>query len=301
MELQRWQARPLGEATHRLGEGPHWDAERGRLSWVDIVAGELWVDEGDGEQRVSFGEDLGVAVPHQEGGWVCGLSGGIARVAEDGTLLHRVPLEPAGVRMNDGKCDSAGRFFVGSKAQDNAPGAGNLWRLDLDGTVSRVIEGLTIANGLGWSPDDQVMYVTDSAPGRIDAFRYDVASGALTERRTFLQAEEGDGSPDGLAVDAEGCLWVAFWAAGAVRRYAPDGRLVGQVDVPASLTTSCAFAGPALQTLVITSAWDELTEAERAEQPLAGRRFVAEVGVAGRPGQPCGVPDGPWAQAVAAS
>ena len=293
-----WVAEPVGDPRHRLGEGPHWDAARERLSWVDIPRGELWVE---GSEPLVLGDDLGVAVPHEAGGWTCGLGRGIALVSEQGEVLHRTEVEPEGVRMNDGKCDRLGRFFVGSKAHDNAAGAGTLWRLDLDGTITPVVRGLTISNGLGWSLDDTTMYVTDSAVGRIDAYDYDLASGRLGARRPFFEAADDQGSPDGLTVDAEGCLWVAFWGAGRVRRFSPAGELMVEVRVAASHTTSCAFTGADLGALAITTAWDELTAEQRAAEPDAGRRFVVQVGSSGLPGEPCRVSSAPWRAQTAAS
>lgn len=289
MTRATWTAAPVGEERHRLGEGPHWDASRGRLSWVDIVAGSLWEQQDGTTRTTALGEALGVAVPHVDGGWVCGLGQGIALVGDGGEVLRRVQLEDEDVRMNDGKCDARGRFFVGSKAHDNRPGAGSLWRLALDGSVTKALDGLTISNGLGWSPDRTTMYVTDSAPGRVDAYDYDLATGELGARRPFLQLPDGDGSPDGLAVDAAGDVWVAVWGAGEVRRYAPSGEQTGLVQVGSSLVTSCAFAGADLTSLAITTAWDELTDEQRAQQPDAGRRYVADVGVAGTAGEPCRV------------
>jgi len=282
-----WTAVPVGDERHRLGEGPHWDAEQGRLSWVDIAAGALWVQQDGTTRSWALGEPLGVAVPHADGGWVCGLGRGIAVVDDSGTVLRRVELEPAEVRMNDGKCDPRGRFFVGSKAHDNSPGAGSLWRLALDGSVTRALDGLTISNGLGWSPDGTTMYVTDSLPGRVDAYAYDLQTGELGDRRPFLALAPGDGSPDGLAVAAAGDVWVAVWGGGEVRRFAPTGEQTGVVRVGSSLVTSCAFTGADLTTLTVTTAWDELTDEQRAQEPDAGRRYVAEVGVRGTAGEPC--------------
>jgi sugar lactone lactonase YvrE len=295
MESAVWVARPVGQGRHQLGEGPHWDAGRTRLSWVDIVTGALWVQDGPEASSLVLGEPLGVAVPHADGGWVCGLGRGVAHVADDGAVVQRVDLEPVGVRMNDGKCDRLGRFFVGSKALDNREGAGCLWRLDLDGSVSRVLSGLTIANGLGWSPDDTTMYVTDSASGSIDAYAYDLAMGTLGAGRPFLRLGPGEGAPDGLAVDATGHLWVAVWGGREVRRFSPAGELAGVVRVGVSLPTSCAFTGASLTTLTITTAWDELTDVQRAGEPDAGRLHQAEVGIPGTPGQPCRVARASWA------
>ncbi len=290
--VRRWAAQPMGQASFRLGEGPHWDAARGRLSWVDIPSGALWVD--GVELPLLLGEDLGVAVPHEGGGWVCGLGRGIALVDGEGGVLQHLLLERPGVRMNDGKCDRRGRLFVGSKAHDNEPGAGSLWRLDLDGSVQQVLSGLTISNGLGWSPDDSTFYVTDSARGRIDAYPYDLATGTLGEPRPFLELAPDEGAPDGLAVDVAGDVWTALWGGHQVRRYSAAGELTGVVELSASLVTSCTFTGPDLTTLAITTAWDELTDEQRAAEPNAGKRFVAEVGVPGQAGEPCRAVTSTW-------
>ncbi len=266
-------------STYQLAEGPHWDPRRGRLSWVDIATGSLWEVDGDDpavEPRLVLrgSEPLGVAVPHEDGGWLLGRGRGVVLVDDDGVTLEELELEAEGVRMNDGKVDPAGRFWVGSKAHDNAPGRGRLFRLDLDGSAHQVLEGLTITNGLGWSPDGATMYVTDSGAGTIDAYDLDAATGELHGGRSFVALEADLGAPDGLTVDAEGHVWVAVWGGGRVRRYAPDGSLVAEVAVAASHTSSCAFAGRDLATLVITTAWDELEPAQRADEPDAGRVFV---------------------------
>ncbi|MGC4109753.1 MAG: SMP-30/gluconolactonase/LRE family protein [Nocardioides sp.] len=173
-----------------------------------------------------------------------------------------------------------GRFWVGSKAHDNTSGAGSLFRVDLDGTVTRVRTGLTIANGLGWGPDGTTMYVTDSGAGTIDAHDYDVESGRLGPPRAFLRLPAEEGSPDGLTVDADGCLWVAVWGGSEVRCYAPDATLVTRVQVGASHVTSCAFVGAGLENLAITTAQDELTAEQLEREPDAGKLHLA--GSAGR-------------------
>lgn len=273
-------ARPCGVGRFDLGEGPFWDATAARLSWVDISRGELWwADLGpDGAPRHptrAFGgpvaTTLGVAVPGTGGGWTCGADGAVLLLDDEGSVLDRLGLEPETVRMNDGACDPAGRFWVGSKAHDNASGAGSLFRVDLDGTVTRVLRGLTIANGLGWSPDGTTMYVTDSAAGAVDAYAYDVDTGELGPSRPLLRLPAAEGAPDGLTVDADGYLWVAVWGGGAVRRYAPDGNLQSGLRVAASHVTSCTFVGSSLTDLVVTTARDELTAEQLAREPDAGR------------------------------
>lgn len=280
MTAQVPRARPCELGRFDLGEGPFWDGAAQRLSWVDIGRGELWW-AGLGPHGApqhptrAFGgpvaATLGVAVPGTSGGWTCGADGAVLLLDDEGAVLDRLELEPPTARMNDGACDPAGRFWVGSKAHDNAAGAGSLFRVDLDGTVTRVLRGLTIANGLGWSTDGTQMYVTDSAAGAVDAYDYDVDTGDLGSSRPLLRLPAGVGAPDGLTVDADGYLWVAVWGGREVRRYAPDGGLQSVVRLATSHVTSCAFVGPALTDLVVTTARDELSAAQLEAEPDAGR------------------------------
>jgi sugar lactone lactonase YvrE len=289
-ENSRWTALPRSLDAYQLGEGPHWDAVGGRTSWVDIAGGGLWAVPGlelDGPAQEVLGgsEPLGVAVPHAEGGWVCGRGRELQLVDDSGAVVTSLELEVDGVRLNDGKVDPAGNFWVGSKAHDNAHGRGRLFRLDRDGTAAVVLEGLTITNGLGWSPDGTTMYVTDSAAGAVRAHDVDLTTGRLGPAQPFVDVDPADGAPDGLTVDADGNVWIAHWGGRCVLRHAPDGRPTGRVDVDATHVTSATFAGPDLRTLVVTTAWDELTAEQRAAEPDAGRVFVAAVGgrgVAGR-------------------
>ncbi|WP_433257091.1 SMP-30/gluconolactonase/LRE family protein [Streptosporangium sp. CA-135522] len=162
--------------------------------------------------------------------------------------------ERPGNRMNDGACDRAGRFFAGTKAEDDAPGAGALYRLDSDRHCERVLDGVTISNGIAWSPDERLLYYVDTPTGRVDVFDYDPGDGRLGERRVF--AEIPRGLPDGITVDARGHVWVALWGGGALVRLRPDGRLDLTVEIPVANVTSCAFGGPDLDVLYVTTAWD---------------------------------------------
>jgi sugar lactone lactonase YvrE len=160
---------------------------------------------------------------------------------------------------------------------------GSLYRLDHDGRVARMVTGVTVSNGIGWSPDGTLMYYVDTLTGRIDVFDFDEAWGTITNRRTFVTVSHRAGHPDGLVVDVDGGVWLALWAGGAIHRYTPDGKMDLAIPLPVTHPTKCAFGGPDGRDLYITSAWIELTDAERAKQPLAGGVFVCRPGVEGQP------------------
>jgi sugar lactone lactonase YvrE len=270
------------ESTVTLGEGSRWHSSTGELLWVDITGGMLFrefVDDAGHLTRVATHEasmPVGAVAPVAAiGGWVLAAGRGFAYLPEDGPL--RVVAETdavAGARMNDGACDRRGRFWAGAVAHDLAPGASSLYRLDGDGSVSPVLRGLTISNGIGWSPDGSTMYLADSGPGCVFAFDFDEPAGELSSRRVLIELDAGEGVPDGLTVDDQGCLWVAVYGGSEVRRYSPSGALLERVPVPARQVTSCCFGGPLGTTLFITTARERFGEDESREQPLAGSVFA---------------------------
>jgi sugar lactone lactonase YvrE len=271
-----------------------WDGARDELLWVDIPAGLVRraAVSPDGVltelARHRGGDTVGFVVPVVAGGWLLGADGGFTFLAEDGTARVLIDLageggspEDGGTRMNDGGCDRAGRFFAGTMAFDERPGAGALYRLDLDGTVTTVLDGLSISNGLGWAPDDRTVYLADSGPGLVWAFDYDLGSGDFTRKRVLVDFGDQDGVGDGLTVDDEGCIWTAVWGGGQVRRWSPDGDLLAVVDLPVPQVSSCAFAGPNRDLLVISTSAEGLSDEARAAQPDAGRLFTARPGLNG--------------------
>lgn len=273
-----------------LGESPRWDAATGKLLWVDIEARAVHVfDPPAGDDRsIPLGNRVGAVAPMRTGGVLVALADRLAVLdLEDESVrtLVEIPHGP-GVRLNDGVCDPAGRLWVGSTALDFAPGAGALYRYSSDGGLDRMLDEVTISNGLGWSTDGGTMYYIDSMAYRVDAFDYDLATGAISERRPFAVIERGAGIPDGLAVDDEGGVWVALWGRAAIRRYSPEGELERVLAVPAHNVTACCFGGGDGRSLYVTSASVDLSEEKRRELPLAGSVFVAEAGVSGPPAQP---------------
>lgn len=272
------------DARSAHGEGPAWDAAAGRLVWVNITASTVQEYRPDGGSRQwDIGEHVGAAAPRASGGMVLAVRSGFAALGEDGSVspLARVEADNPETRMNDGKCDPQGRFWAGTMAYAQTPGAGSLYRLDPDGSVRTMVTPVTISNGLGWSPDGGVMYYADTPTGGVDAFDFDAPTGAIASRRRMITIEHADGSPDGLTVDDEGGIWVALWQGGAVRRYHPDGSLDVIVEVPASQVTSCAFGGKRGDELYITTAAGGLSPEQRAAQPHAGGLFRCSPGVTG--------------------
>ncbi|GAA4444778.1 hypothetical protein GCM10023148_51750 [Actinokineospora soli] len=193
-----------------------------------------------------------------------------------GGTLSTVVEVPNPDRFNDGKCDPAGRFLAGTIAPE---GEAALHRLDPDLTTTELLSGLTVSNGLAWSPDGATLYHADTPTHRIDAYAYDVASGSLGPRRSLVEIPDHQGAPDGMTVDADGCVWVALWGGGAVHRYTPDGRLDRRIETPVAKPSSVAFGGPGLTTLFITSAGGPSDPGN----PLGGALFAVDPGVTGLP------------------
>jgi len=262
------------------GEGPVWSDSWGGLRCVDMLAGDVLSFDGDGTvRRRHVGAVAAALRPRRGGGAVIAVERGFALEDADGTLTTLDPVwSDPGVRMNEGGCDPDGRFWCGSMAYDQAPGAAALYRLDPDGSVRPVIAGVTISNGLDWTPDGALAYYDDTATHRIDVFDYDRDTG-LTGRRPFVRLPD-DGNPDGLTVDAEGGVWVALFGGGAVHRYTPAGVLDVVIEVPTPQVTACTFGGPRRDQLFITTSREGMAP---DDDPLAGSLFHADVGVAGQP------------------
>jgi sugar lactone lactonase YvrE len=273
------------KADAELGEGPVWDARSSRLAWVDILSTRiLLTDVGTGETDVIQAPlQVGAIAPRAAGGFVAALQDGFW-VVGDGPPRRIAAIAEARpeLRFNDGKCDPAGRFWAGTMAYDQAPGAGALYRLVAGGQATRMLDHVTISNGLAWSLDGATMYYVDTPTQRIDAFSFATATGEISNRRPAVQIAAELGKPDGMTIDAEGGLWVALWGGAAVHRYL-EGRLDRVIRLPVSQPTSCAFGGADLDELYVTSAWEGLSSTEREAQPLAGAVFRVRPGVRGLP------------------
>jgi sugar lactone lactonase YvrE len=275
------------EVHAQLGEGPVWDEQLQKLSFVDIVGQRVHTfSPATGEQHTfEAGRPVGAVVLREDGGLVLAAHDAFYLAERDGSLIEQFgdfSLDGEVVRFNDGKVDPQGRFYAGTMHWHQTEIIGALYMLDGDGNVTVVLEEVGISNGLAWSADGKTMYYIDTPRHLLDAFDVDPESGALSNRRVI--AEFPDCSPDGMAIDVEGCLWVACWGGKRVERIDPsNGERMAIVRVPATNTSSAAFGGPNLDDLYITTAREGLDDTQLAAEPHAGDLFVAHPGVSGPP------------------
>jgi sugar lactone lactonase YvrE len=279
----------LDRHSSRLGEGPVWDWRTGEVVWVDIlgrVVHALALETG-AKRLVATPTHVGAVVPRRTPGigWLALLAAGPALLDEDGGVTRLGTFAEANgdqdevaIRANDAKCDPRGRCIIGTTSYAGVPHGAALYRLDPDEHVPvKLLDGTTISNGLAWSADGRTMYFIDSPTQRVDAYAYHLDTGMVSDCRTVVEIPASAGLPDGMAIDADGCLWVAIWGGGAIHRYTPGGRLDRVVKLPCARVTSCAFVGESLDRLVVTTATHGLDRPE----PLAGSLFIVDPGVRG--------------------
>lgn len=268
-----------------LGEGPVWVARERALYWVDIKGLKINRFDPVTRQKTSWSTPfrVGSIAPRAAGGFVSGSERGLVLIDAEFThfdIIADPEQHLPGNRYNDGALDLAGHFWAGTMDDAEEQATGALYRLDADLRWSREDEGYQITNGPAFSPDGRFLYHTDSAARAI--YRFELgANGSLTGKTLFARFAQADGHPDGMTVDCEGCLWVAFWDGWCVRRLSPDGIPVLQLALPVQRPTSCTFGGTDLRQLFITSATIGLDDAARVAQPLAGGLFMVDVGVSG--------------------
>lgn len=284
-----FQVQCLTESRSLLGEGPTWSPRDSALYWVDILTPSVHrYDTQKGEDtEVKVGSMVSVAIPKSTGGLLVATPGGLMTLDMDSKSLsffcHPESDRPSN-RYNDGKCDRMGRLWIGTLDMGTAANRGNLFRVDSDGSWKKMDSGFTVANGLGWSPDNKVMYFADTPRRTIYAYDFDLLSGNISNRRPFITLDANDGTPDGLTIDEDGCLWVAIWDAWRVTRYSPQGQAMTNIKMPVPRPTSCCFGGANLDTLYVTSASVRLNEEALASAPLSGSLFSIRIpGVRGLP------------------
>lgn len=276
-------------AGAELAEGPLWNEAESRLYWTSILAGEIHRFD-----PVS-GRDESFAVGHLAGSFASTRSGGLVAACEDG--FYRLTLKEGRAearflcdpgrqrsyqRFNDGKCDPAGRFLAGTIRQGDTPGA--LYSLAPDGSCTQLLDNISVANGIAFSPDGGTLYYIDSPTRVVMAYDYDPPSGCLGAGRVCVEIADGEAVPDGMTVDENGNLWIALWLGWKVVCHEPrGGKRLAEIPLPVARVSSCAFGGSDYRTLFITTAWERTDAAERAAQPMAGDLFAADPDARGLP------------------
>ena len=268
-----------------LGEGPFWDSKKSRLHWVDIIGKKIISQNLDGSNIHALEVDgnPGCVVLSDDGTMVAGVDNQISSLDGGGNLSKVLAdtNEGSGLRFNDGKCDPSGRFWVGSMDRKEKNKLGSLYSWNsIEGLVNRE-QGLTVSNGMGWSPDNSLFYYIDSPTREVSVYDFDLSTGSIKNKRRFISFSEEDGFPDGMTIDNEGRLWIAFWGGSKIMCVNPDSKAIEEVvSFPVSKITSCAFGGEKMDQLFITSAKVQVNE---EDEPMAGKTFVVSPGVKGQP------------------
>jgi sugar lactone lactonase YvrE len=269
------------DAGALLGEGPIWDERERVLHWVDVDHDTLHtLDPASGRQSSMHCAGRVTSIALRENGGLLVAHDHSVSVLDGETLEPFAADFAVGARTNDGAVDPRGRYLIGTCAPEGEPGGGALYRVDPDASVTKLLDGVDISNGIDWSLDGRTMIYVDSLAHGVDAFDYDLDTGEISNRRRIAPIDESLGDPDGLTLDAEGAIWLAIWGGSCVRRYSLDGELLDELRVPAHQPTSCIFGGDDFSTLYVTSARTGLDE----PGPHCGALFAFRgLGVRGRP------------------
>jgi len=270
------------DAQATLGEGPAWDAKTQTLYWIDILEKRIYA----GREIIAQLDDyIGCVAPCKNGHLILGRRASIVDFEPGSakeTVLHTLS-EPAHNRVNDGKCDPAGRLIFGSMDFYKQKPSGFLYSYDGNNTT-QLLDGIRISNGLAWSVDYKTLYYIDTPTREIKAFDYDISSGKIANPRVIIRVAESLGWPDGMTSDMDGNLWIAMWGGAQVAKWNPNsGKLLDSISVPALHTSSCVFGGRDMNELYITSALDEMSETDLKKYPLSGGLFKVITDVEGMP------------------
>lgn len=286
----RLEAQPLVEARSHHAEGPCWDPGANLFLWVDQYQGLVRRTTVDARSLsagdvtdLDLGAPVGAVVPHADGGWLVAAGTEVVHVTADGRrtpVADVLPDDGVRRRWNDGKVDPLGRFWAGSITYDQTPGAAALYLLER-GRTTVVLPSVTVSNGMAWTPDGATMYYIDTPTQEVR--RFAVAGAELRDEGPVVRIDPDDGSPDGMTIDDEGCLWVAVWGGGEVRRFAPSGELLARVHVDAPQVSSCAFGGPDRDVLFVTTSQENYDDAQSRRHAQAGKVFAVRPGVTGPP------------------
>lgn len=272
-----------------LGEGPVWDQKRQQLFWVDIEGCFLngYFPLSNKSDKWAFKKTLGAALPKEDGKILLALESGLTTFdVENLELVHHRTLESKDpqMRFNDGKCDSLGNLWIGTMHKQFLPNSGNLYKVSPTMDTAIAIEGTTISNGLGWSPNNGKFYFIDTPTHELVSYDFDDSVGSIRNKKSLFKIPKSYGSPDGMCVDREGMLWIAHWEGNCVRRWNPEnGKVLETIKVDAPLVTSCCFGGKDLDILYITTARSGMSEKRLKEYPLSGGLFFHKAKVGGLP------------------
>ena len=280
------EAEPVLSVHNALGEGPLWHPGQRALYWVDIGAQSVhrWQPDGGAHEVFVFTVPVIALARRVAGGFLVATPKSLSFWNPPEASLQQIAVaepEKEGARFNDGAVDPEGRFWIGTMKKGEA--TSSLYRLDANRTLDVMASGLTVSNGIGWSPDRRTMYLTDSLSQTIFAYDYDPASGSIDNRRIFVHTPDEPGVPDGLAVDSAGFVWSVRCRGWKIVRYDPQGNVAAEIRLPVECPTSCAFGGPDLDQLYVTSSTALAARDHRQTQPLAGDLFRIEAGVRGLP------------------
>lgn len=288
-EIKQYTAQLVLEAGAQLGEGPIWDSFNNRFYWVDIEKGFLHTYHPESEKTTSkeIGQRVSTVVPTRYGNVILGLEDGIyvynLNTGRRYLMAHPEKDKPEN-RLNDGKCDPQGRFWIGSMHKKILPQRGALYRLSPNFSIRKMLDSVSISNGIVWTADGKILYYIDTPTQKVFAFDFDAKTGNISNRRIAIHIPEELGSPDGMAIDQNDNVWIGMWGGGCVTHWNPKtGQLIGKINVPgAKNVTACAFGGKEMRQMFITTAKEGISEAELEQYPNSGHAFLVELDVAGQ-------------------
>ncbi|MGC8683244.1 MAG: SMP-30/gluconolactonase/LRE family protein [Athalassotoga sp.] len=279
----------LLDAGAIVAESPSWDAKNKLLYWVDIDGKKVHIyDPSKNEDKIiNSNQYVGCIAPNKSGGAILAMHHGIYFLnfeTEEFTFVCDPESDKPDNRFNDGKCDAYGRFWAGTMNLEEKDPLGALYRIDRDHSVTKMVDKVTVSNGIAWNPDNSIMYYIDTRTKSVFAFDYDLKAGSISNRRVAVKIPDGQGSPDGMTSDSEGMIWVAHWGGWRISRWDPrNGKLIEVINIPVEKVTSCVFGGDDLDELYITTASRGLNTDGLKKQPHAGGIFKYKTHVRGMP------------------
>lgn len=270
-----------------VGEGPLWDDANRKLLWIDVLGRKVFIFDPETSKNAEY------SINKHVGAVALSASEKILVAAQDeflwldpidsSTSTIRKMFNDERFRFNDGKVDARGRFVIGTMGYEPQPGTASLYSYSYPHSFETIINGVGLSNGMCWSQDNEAFFYIDTLTSEVSRFDYDIETGKVGNRSSFIKFEKGYGSPDGMTIDIEGNLWVGFWGGGCIRRISSTGKILQEIKLPVSRVTSATFGGRSLNQLFITTASYQLSPAELKEEPLAGSLFVLDTDTQGLP------------------